>query len=160
MDPFVEVCWGNFLVWFSCHLARATFRHTQGQQQLIPGTCPSYFQKHPTQSTAAVQQQPREPHRGSYILLCTNVCLLFGHLHSFLRRPWVFSLHLGCGGRRGPACTPTTGLVWVPGGLRGSCFGRSKSRNLASSRGVAFRGARAEQDNGKPTFLLFFAPLL
>ena len=44
-----------------------------------------------------------------------------------------------------------------PGGLRGVCSARSKSRNLASSRGVAFRGARAEQDNGKPTCQLFCA---
>ena len=45
----------------------------------------------------------------------------------------------------------TAAQVWVPGGVRGACSGRSKSRNLASNHGVAFRGARAEQDNGKPT---------
>ena len=50
----------------------------------------------------------------------------------------------------------TTAQVWVPGGLRGACSGRSKSRNLASDHGVvAFRGARAEQDNGKPACQLF-----
>ena len=38
-----------------------------------------------------------------------------------------------------------------PGRTRCACSGRSKSRNLACSHGVAFRGARAEQDNGKPT---------
>ena len=47
-----------------------------------------------------------------------------------------------------------TAQVWVPGGLRGERFGRSTSRNLASNRGVAFREARAEQDNGKPTYQL------
>ena len=49
----------------------------------------------------------------------------------------------------------TTAQVWVPGGLRDACCGRSKSRNLASIHGVAFRGARAEQGNGKPTYQLF-----
>ena len=53
----------------------------------------------------------------------------------------------------------STGQVWVPGGLRGACSGRSKSRNMAINHGVAFRGARAEQDYGKPTCQLF-APLL
>ena len=46
----------------------------------------------------------------------------------------------------------TTAQVWVPPGLRGACCGRAKSRNLASKHGIAFRGARAEQDNGKPTY--------
>ena len=45
----------------------------------------------------------------------------------------------------------STAQVWVPGGLRGACSGRSKSRHLASNHGVAFRGARAEQDNGNST---------
>ena len=54
----------------------------------------------------------------------------------------------------------TTVQVWVPAGLYRACCGRSKSRNLASNHGVAFRGARAEQDNGKPNhhLLFFFAP--
>ena len=55
------------------------------------------------------------------------------------------------------ACLYTTVPVWVPVGLRGACSGRSKSRNLASNHGVAFRGARAEHDNGKPTCQLFCA---
>ena len=49
----------------------------------------------------------------------------------------------------------TTVQVWVPAGLRGACSGRSKSRNLASDHGVAFRGARAEQDSGKRRCHLF-----
>ena len=49
----------------------------------------------------------------------------------------------------------TTVQVWVPGGLRGACSGHSKSRNLARKDGVAFGGASAEQDNGKPTCQLF-----
>ena len=43
-----------------------------------------------------------------------------------------------------------TAQVWVPAGLRGACPGRSKSRDLAINQGIAFRGARAEQYNGKP----------
>ena len=41
-----------------------------------------------------------------------DICALFfgvlflGHLCAFLGRPWVFSRALGCGARRGPACTP------------------------------------------------------
>ena len=44
-----------------------------------------------------------------------------------------------------------TAQLWVAGGLRGACSGYSKSRNLASIRGIVFRGARAEQDYRKPT---------
>ena len=32
-----------------------------------------------------------------------------------------------------------TAQVWVPGGLRGTCSGRSKSQNLSGNHGVAFR---------------------
>ena len=42
-------------------------------------------------------------------------------------------------------CLCTMVQVWVPAGLRGAYSGRSKSRNLASNHGVAFRGAKAEQ---------------
>ena len=45
----------------------------------------------------------------------------------------------------------TTLQVWIPRGPGGARSGRLNSRNLASNHGVAFRGARAEQDNGKPT---------
>ena len=55
----------------------------------------------------------------------------WGHLHAFLRRPWVISRALGCGARRG-ARLYTTAQVWVQGGLRGACSGHSKSRNLAN----------------------------
>ena len=61
---------------------------------------------------------------------------------------------LGCGARRGAVCTRR---VWVPGRLRGACSGSSKSQNLASNHGVAFRGARAEQDNEKPTCQPFWS---
>ena len=48
----------------------------------------------------------------------------------------------------------TTVQVWVQAGLHAACSGRSKSRNLASNLGVSFRGARAKQGNGKPTYLV------
>ena len=51
-------------------------------------------------------------------------------------------------GTQGPRLY-TTAQVWVPGGLRVACSGRSKSRNLASDRGVAFRGARARAKQWK-----------
>ena len=65
--------------------------------------------------------------------------------------------HFSCSRLRG---TPggrlhTTALAWVPDGLRDECSGRSRSRHLASICGVVFRGARAEQDNGKPACQLF-----
>ena len=93
-----------------------------------------------------------------YVPICVCLCfvLFFLHSHAFLRRAWVFSRALGCGARRRPACTPRRNL-WVPGGLRSACSGRSKLRNMARNHGVAFRGARAEQDNGKPTCQLFFS---
>ena len=40
--------------------------------------------------------------------------------------------------------------VWVSAGLRGACFGRSESRELASNHGVDFRRARAKQNDGSP----------
>ena len=49
----------------------------------------------------------------------------------------------------------TTAQVWFPGGLRGACYGHSKSRNLQRNHEVAFRGARPEQDNEKPTYQPF-----
>ena len=84
------------------------------------------------------------------VLLYVPMCVFFLHLHAFLRRPWVLSRGLGCGARL------YTAQIWVPGGLRGACCGSSKSRNLTINHGVAFRGARAEQGNGKPTRQLFF----
>ena len=44
----------------------------------------------------------------------------------------------------------TTAQVWVQAGLRGACSRSSKSRELASNHGIAFRRARAEHDNGTP----------
>ena len=78
----------------------------------------------------------------------------------FLHSPAFFPVAVGLlsrsklRGTRG-ARLYTTAQDWVPGGLRGACSGRSKSRHLASNRGVAFRGARAVYDDGKTTCQLF-----
>ena len=89
----------------------------------------------------------------SVLLYMLSVCAFldiytpfFGARGSFL----VLSARGTQGGR-----PYTTAQVWGPGGLRGALSGRLKSRNLASNHEVAFRGARAEQDNGKPTQPLF-----
>ena len=55
-------------------------------------------------------------------------------------RPW--------GTQRARVCA--SAQVWVPAELRGTCSGRSKSRNLADNRGEAFRPARAKQSHGNP----------
>ena len=67
----------------------------------------------------------------------------------------VFFLHTGV--RRGPA--RTTGANLGPGRAPLLVFCVFKVANMASNRGVGFRGDRAEQDNGKPTCSLL-APLL
>ena len=93
---------------------------------------------------------PGTPHsrKGTLVLLCIIVC--FGTFARFSPAPvGLFSRSRLRGTQWGRLYT--TAQVWVPGVLRGACFGRSKSRNLASNHGVAFRGAGAEQDNGKPT---------
>ena len=48
-----------------------------------------------------------------------------------------------------------TAKVWPPDGLRGACSGRSKSRELASNYGIAFRRARANQAHGNPKMSFF-----
>ena len=87
--------------------------------------------------------------------------VFFRKTNVFLFQSRVFYRALGCGTRRGLACTRQ--CKWFQAGLHGACFGCSNSRSLASNHGVAFREARAEQGNGKPTFKLyffFFSPLL
>ena len=49
------------------------------------------------------------------LLLCINACFLL--LHAFLRPPWVFSRALGCGERRGGACTLRLKFVSRPGSV-------------------------------------------
>ena len=57
----------------------------------------------------------------------------------------------------------TAPQVWVPAGPRGACSGRSKLRNLAGNRGIAFRpDRRANQAHANPKhvfFLFFFSSL-
>ena len=45
--------------------------------------------------------------------------------------------------------------IWDPGGLRGACSERSKSRRAGSSRGIVFRPAKAKQVQGNPTLSFF-----
>ena len=104
-----------------------------------------------------------EPCITTYLTMYQCMCV-FGHLHSFLRRPWVFSPRPRLRGTQG-ARVHTAVQVWVPGGLRGACSGHSKSRNLAINRGVAFRGATSRARQWKKHFYFsffafVFAPLL
>ena len=81
-------------------------------------------------------------------------CVLFWTCARFSPAPvGLFS----CSQLRGTQGTRlyTTAQVWVSGELCGACSGRSKSRNLASNHGVAFHGARSEQDNRKPAHQLY-----
>ena len=50
----------------------------------------------------------------------------------------------------------TTEQDWALPGLRGACPGRSKSRELASNREIAFRRGRAHQAHGNPQTVIFF----
>ena len=58
------------------------------------------------------------------------------------------------------ACLYTTAQVWILAVLRGACSGRSKPRNLASNRGIAFRPARANQVHANLQNVIFFTSLL
>ena len=87
------------------------------------------------------------------LLLYTNVFLLWVLAHFSLAPVGLFSrsrLRGTQGGR-----LHTTAQVWVASRLRGASSGRSKSRNLARNRAIAFRGERTEQDIGKPTCQLY-----
>ena len=70
-----------------------------------------------------------------------------------------FFLVLSSAGHQGGRLS-TTAQVWVPAGLCGACSGRSKSRILASKRGIDLRPAKANQAYAKPRyhFLSFFHP--
>ena len=88
-----------------------------------------------------------------YTLLCIYLfCFVFGIQNFSVPAAGLFSRSRlrGTQGTR----LYTTMQVWVPAGLRGACSGSSKSRNLANSHGIAFRPARASQDNGEPVFQL------
>ena len=84
-----------------------------------------------------------------FILLCANVLLFL----TFARCSSAPVGHFSRSRLRGTqgARLYTTAQDWIPCGLRGACSERSKKRNLASNPEVAFRGARAEQDNGNST---------
>ena len=74
----------------------------------------------------------------SYIgaCICTK-CTCFARLHALLGRPRVISRALGCGARRGAACTPRR-KCWSRAGsvARSWC---SKSRDPANNHRIAFR---------------------
>ena len=81
---------------------------------------------------------------------------------TFLFPPRAFSRALWLRGTQGGRLY-TTVQVFVPAGLRGACSGRSKSRDLASNHGIAFRRPRAYQAHGNPEKLcvfvcIFFSP--
>ena len=51
------------------------------------------------------------------ILPITIVNTFWGHVHAFLRRPWVLSRAFRCGAHRGPACTPRCRFGSRPGSV-------------------------------------------
>ena len=75
-------------------------------------------------------------------------------LHALLGRPRVVPRALGCGARRGGACTSR---LWALAGLRGARAGRSKSLDLACNHGIAFRPAEPSKvmETPKMSFILF-----
>ena len=102
------------------------------------------------------EDQPHPEGNLAYVRMCIFT-FFFAEYEAFRFRSRVFHRALGMRGMQGTRLY-TTLQVWVPGGLRGACSGRSKSRNLASHHGIAFRRARADQANGNPpnAFRLFF----
>ena len=84
------------------------------------------------------------------LLLCTpSIKLTFFSgipYKTFLFCPRLFSRALGCGARRGAACTRRCKCGPRPGSVT-RALGAHWSRDPASNHGVAFRGARAGQDN-------------
>ena len=66
-------------------------------------------------------------------------CTFFSHIGPFFPSGRGSFSSLGCGAR---GSRVLTGKVWVPAVLRGSCSGRSKSLELASNHGTAFRRAK------------------
>ena len=142
-------------------------------------------------TTAAAVQQQLTRHRPVYTQVETPAVLLFNLRHhrdymsttsrrgilytgtmvlcikmTFFRNTKLFSydsrplLALSAAGSQGTRLY-TTVQVWIPPGLRGACYGFSKSRNPASNYGIAFRPARVNQAHANPYKCLFysFSPL-
>ena len=78
------------------------------------------------------------------------MCYFLLFLHAFLRRPCVFSRALDCGARRGPTGTRRRKFGSRVGSVARALGVRSREIWQVIT-GCAFRGARDEQDNGKPT---------
>ena len=73
------------------------------------------------------------------------------HLHAYyLCHPGSVSPAPGCGARRQPACTPWR-KVWSRAASAACALSVQSRVNVVRHHGVAFRGARAQQDNGKPS---------
>ena len=108
--------------------------------------------RHPAGNTPLPEGQP-----------CMNMYKMHffsGMLHFFLPAAGFFSRSRLRGTQGGRLYT--TAQVWVPTGFLGACSGRSKSPNLASNRGIAFRPARAHQTHANPEkrhFFFIFSPL-
>ena len=67
-----------------------------------------------------------------------------------------FSRALGCGARRAPACTPRCKCGSRPGSMA-RALGVQSREIWQVTTGIAFRGCRAEQANGKLTYQLFYS---
>ena len=79
---------------------------------------------------------------------------LFLHVdHLFFSGRGSFRAILAAGHAGGPLVHKAQ--VWAPAGPCGVRSGRSRSRELASNHGIAFRRVRASQENENPTFQLF-----
>ena len=83
-----------------------------------------------------------------YIRICTK-CPFFLHAIQPLPAAGIFS-RSRLRGTQG-ARVYTFAQAWAPAGLCGACSGLSTSRGAGSSPGIAFRRARAKQDDGNRT---------
>ena len=83
-----------------------------------------------------------------------SIVFLFQNTFFFLFRSRVFSRALRCGARRGPACLRRCKCGCRPGSMARVLWAFKVAESGESPRNP-FRGGRAEQDNGNPTFQFF-----
>ena len=78
----------------------------------------------------------------------------FAHWRPFLSRPWVFPRALGCGARRGPACTlgASLGPGWTPWCV---LLAFKFASDLVSNHRIAFRLGEPSRSMETPNCLLF-----
>lgn len=91
----------------------------------------------------------RASHEQNLNIIVRVKCTLFTEHETYFFGPPVFCPALGCLAYRGDVCTPH-GKFRVPSGLRGSCFGTSKSRIMASNHSQALWPATTKLDKGNP----------